>query len=253
MADRSLTRTRLSHSRCNSQLAGRSCGPSPLSRAGAIEAAARCSLRAVSDEFFGRPRPIRDPGPPPPSPPWTGPPYGVLPGAAPLELVIAANARAAVYVGRCSAYETGFELDVRVLVARETGELDPSLNGPYHRGRGDNYDEMLRFGVQFSDGSKATNVGGRGYAGEEPEGPVLWGMGGGGGGGRWRQDFWVWPLPPAGPLVFVCEWPAAGIPLTRAEVDAQLLLDASTRARALFPDQASSRRSAAPPPVSPRR
>lgn len=204
--------------------------------------ASRGSLRAVSSEFFERPRRTEDPGPPPPSPPWTGPPHGVLPGVAPLELVMAANARAAVYVGRCSVYATGFELEVRVLVGPEAGELDPSLNGVYHRGRGNNYDEMLRFGVQFADGRKATNVGGRGYAGDEPDGPVLWGMGGGGGGGRWRQDFWVWPLPPAGPLTFVCEWPAAEIPLTRTEVDAQLLLDASTRTRKLFPDQASSQR-----------
>ena len=29
----------------------------------------------------------------------------------------------------------------------------------------------------------------------------------------------MWPLPPIGPLFFVCEWPAAGIPLTRVEVD----------------------------------
>jgi hypothetical protein len=190
----------------------------------------------VSDQFFERPRPTEHPTPLPPSPPWTGPPHGVLPGVAPLELVIAANARAAVYVGRCSVYATGFELELRVLLAPDAGELDPSLNGPYHRRGGDNYSEMLRFGVEFSDGRKATNVDGRGYARNEPDGPVLWGMGGGGGGGRWRQDFWVWPLPPSGPLAFVCEWPVAGIPLARAEIDAQLLLDASTRARALFPD-----------------
>ncbi len=127
-----------------------------------------------------------------------------------------------------------------MLVAPGAGELDPSLNGIYHRGRGDNFAEMLKFGIEFSDGRRATNVGGRGYGGDEPEGPVLWSMGGGGGGGRWHQDFWVWPLPPAGPLAFVCEWPAAGIALTRTEVDAQVLLDAAARARELFPDRASS-------------
>jgi hypothetical protein len=62
-------------------------------------------------------------------------------------------------------------------------------------------------------------------------------MGGGGGGGRWRQDFWVWPLPPAGSLAFVCEWPAAGIALSRADTDAQQLLDGAARAVALFPDE----------------
>lgn len=99
---------------------------------------------------------------------------------------------------------------------------------------------MLRFGVAFSDGRKVTNVAGRGHGPGEPTGPVLWGMGGGGGGGRWHQDFWVWPLPPAGPVGFLCEWPAAGIPLSWQEVDAQVLFDAAARSRELFPDQPTS-------------
>jgi hypothetical protein len=47
----------------------------------------------------------------------------------------------------------------------------------------------------------------------------------------------MWPLPPPGPLSFVCEWPAAGIPLTRAQIDAQALIDASARAQEIFPNQ----------------
>ncbi len=44
-----------------------------------------------------------------------------------------------------------------------------------------------------------------------------------GGGPRsafWR--WWAWPLPPAGPLEFVCEWPALGIPESEP-VNARLL------------------------------
>jgi len=167
----------------------------------------------------------------------------MLPGVAALELVLASNERAAVYIGRCSVYPTGFELEVRALVRAGADELDPSLNGIYHRpGQRSSYEEMLRFGIAFSDGRKATNVGGPGHGPSEPADMVLRGMGGGGGGGRWRQDFWVWPLPPPGSVGFVCEWPAAGIPLSRHEVDAQLLLDAATRARGLFPDEPTSHR-----------
>jgi hypothetical protein len=194
----------------------------------------------VSADFFERPAPVADPEPQPPTPPWSGPPYGVLPGAVALEVVLAANERAAVSLGRCAAYATGFELDVRVLIAPGDDELDPSLNGVYRRGRTNNYEEMLRFGIEFVDGRKVTNVGGHGHGPGEPDGPVLWGMGGGGGGGRWHHDFWVWPLPPAGPVTFVCEWPAAGIALTRVDVDAQLLIDAAARAREMFPNQATS-------------
>jgi hypothetical protein len=165
----------------------------------------------------------------------------MLPGVVALELVLARSEQAAVYIGRCSAYPTGLELEVRVLVRAGADALDPSLNGVYHRpGRSSTYEGMLRFGIAFSDGRKATNVGGYAPGPNEPTDPVLWGMGGGGGGGRWRQDFWLWPLPPRGPVGFVCEWPVAGIPLSRKEVDAQMLLDAAARARVLFPNESVS-------------
>jgi hypothetical protein len=64
----------------------------------------------------------------------------------------------------------------------------------------------------------------------------MWPLRGGGGGGRLDQGYWVSPLPPSGPVAIVCEWPAAGIPLVRHEVNARLMLDAADRARALFPD-----------------
>jgi hypothetical protein len=165
-----------------------------------------------------------------------------MPGVAALEVMLAVNDRAAVYLRRCAAYATGFELEVSVLLATgDDSDLEPSLNGVYHRpGRSSSYDTVLRFGIEFADGGKATNVGGRFPGTGEPTGPVLNGQGGGGGGGRWRQDFWVWPLPPAGPVSFVCEWPSAGIPLTRAQVDAGVFHAAAGRAQALFPRSPAS-------------
>ena len=86
-----------------------------------------------------------------------------------------------------------------------------------HRRHGGKREEMLRFGMQFADGSKVTNLPGplpgppRG-GGEPPPGPVLQQSGGSGGDREWRQDYWVWPLPPPGPLTLACEWPGAGIP-----------------------------------------
>jgi hypothetical protein len=195
----------------------------------------------VSEGFFKPPAPVEDPEPRPPQPPWAGPPYGVLPGTVALEVILAGSERAAVYLGRCAAYPAGVELEVRVLLAPDAEELDPSLNGIYHRpGRSSSYESMLRFGIEFADGRRVSNVGGRGHGLDEPDGPVLWGMGGGGGGGRWHQDFWVWPLPPAGPLSFVCEWPAAEIALTRVDVDGQVLTEAAGRAREMFPDRGTS-------------
>jgi hypothetical protein len=48
---------------------------------------------------------------------------------------------------------------------------------------------------------------------------------------------WVWGLPPPGPLAFVVEWPARGIPETRAEIDAGLVLEAAARAVPIWTDQ----------------
>lgn len=200
-------------------------------------------------DFFDPP-PAREPEPEqPPTPPWFAAPRGMLPGVVALELVLAQTADVAVCVSRLAAYTTGFEFEIRTLEhpGAHDLDLDPLLFGPHrHRlrrsGRRDGLeDEMLRFGVQFADGGKATNTGGFSHGEDPPPGPVMHSGGGGGGGGEWRQSEWVWPLPPPGPVAFVCEWPAAGIPLSRAEVDAQVILDAASRARAIFPDDRGPR------------
>ncbi|HZC28844.1 MAG TPA: hypothetical protein VE269_03810, partial [Gaiellaceae bacterium] len=64
--------------------------------------------------------------------------------------------------------------------------------------------------------------------------PVLIERGGGGAATRYDQAYWLWPLPPPGTLGFVAEWPSEGIPLTRVEVDAKTILDASARATVLW-------------------
>jgi hypothetical protein len=39
----------------------------------------------------------------------------------------------------------------------------------------------------------------------------------------------VWPLPPAGPVAFACEWAAFDIPEAYTDTDGQLILDAARR------------------------
>ncbi len=63
------------------------------------------------------------------------------------------------------------------------------------------------------------------------------GRGGAGGGEtRFRQGYWISPLPPSGELTVLCEWPDLGIAVSRTEVDTKLILDAAERAQSLFPD-----------------
>jgi hypothetical protein len=98
----------------------------------------------------------------------------------------------------------------------------------------------LRLGVQFSNGRKATSIDHRAWThGSEdaPDNPVLVPHGGGGGGRRsWERALWLWPLPPPGPLAFVCEWPSEGIDLARVETDSAVVLDAAKQAETLWED-----------------
>jgi hypothetical protein len=97
-------------------------------------------------------------------------------------------------------------------------------------------DELLRFGVQFADGRKATNLDRPSYDPDrEPDRPVLI-QHGGGGGLAWDMEHWVWPLPPPGPFTFVCEWPARGIEESGTEIDAGSILEAAGRAVTFWPD-----------------
>jgi hypothetical protein len=169
------------------------------------------------------------------SPPaWLGPPHNVLPGIAPVELVIARTDETVVALAGVQAYPAGFGftlcLRLRNVSAREEQQLPYLLDrAPFE---GDPLpDAFFRFGVQFADGPKATNLDRRAYdPDQEPDRPVLLQQGGGGGGDTWDMEHWVWPLPPPGPLAFVGEWPARGIAETRAEIDAGTLLEAAGRA-----------------------
>ena len=179
-------------------------------------------------------------------PPWTGPPQGTIPGIVALELLLARTETIAVCLPRINAYPTGVEIELVMMSDEESGTLDRLMFGAAHRfhrsaGQAEQGipDDMLRFGMQFADGSKATNID-TSHApppSREPVAPVMHARGGGGGGGHWRQNIWVWPLPPAGTLTLVCEWPAASIPLTRHDIDTQVIRDAATRAQVIFTDE----------------
>jgi hypothetical protein len=174
-----------------------------------------------------------------------GPPWNVLGAAVPIRLVLARTEEVAVAVTDATAYPTGFELRLvsRARTAAGHGApwddpFDPAtmLRMRHAPGRGELPPEFLRFGLEFADGTKATNLGGFQDPEKDPGTRVLMEGSGSGGGASWDTEYWSWPLPPEGPLAFVCEWPAKGIPLTRAEVDARLVLDAAARAEVLWDD-----------------
>jgi hypothetical protein len=194
-------------------------------------------------DFF-EPPPLSAQPPEPPRyrmPEWMGPPENVAPATAQLDLVLVNAGGVAVLVTGALVYPTGVEMTLTALFREESETDDPLGMRPFHHRRGRPADgeippEILRFGLQFSDGRKATNIGGPPhFKAARPDGPTLTPCGGSGGGRRWDQRLWAWPLPPAGEVLFACEWPAKGVQLTTASIDAEVIMSAATRAHELWP------------------
>jgi hypothetical protein len=147
-------------------------------------------------------------------------------------LMIGRTDQVAVAVTGLSAYAEGFEVFV-------TARIRPPGAAGGRESRPDRVmiQRSFRLGMLLSDGSKV--FGERGGHDTEPTGPVLRAYMLGGLLHSHVSRWWAWPLPPAGPLEFVCEWSALGMPETRAVIDAQLILDAAGQSTRLWPENGS--------------
>jgi hypothetical protein len=150
--------------------------------------------------------------------------------------VLAATPDVVIAVTECVAYSTGFQLGIGI---RRKLDLEPRIFGM--RGMQPRPPEpvemTLELGVGFSDGRSSEHRGHRpssvtmdyyrtiqeGGQPELPAGPVISGWNGGGGGKRWDMQYWIWPLPPDGPMTISCEWPAGGIPSASQEFDGRAI------------------------------
>lgn len=147
--------------------------------------------------------PTPEPAPPRRHHPWE-PPEAEFPGIVPIDtLLLRRTDQVAVAVTGLSAFSAGIEIFVTARIRPSAGHPEEHLpGGPRDLAASR---RSFRFGLQFSDGGKATgSPGGRPDHDSEPAEPVLYPIvdGGGSHSSRW----WAWPLPPARPLEFVCEW-----------------------------------------------
>ncbi|WP_329428671.1 hypothetical protein OG339_04755 [Streptosporangium sp. NBC_01495] len=185
-------------------------------------------------------------------PPWAAPPSLEAGAVFAVERVVARSANVVVLLPTIRVFGTGCMLEVEV-VSRQ-GDLSSGdwwymqmAGAPFGQavGRGSTPDSLLRLGVRFADGSKATTIeSARGRAGsldEPPAGPVLsWSPTGSGmrGGEFGFSNFglWLWPLPPAENFEFAVEWPLGGIELTIAELDGAAIASAAARSAHYWPE-----------------
>ena len=182
--------------------------------------------------FFDEVPPPEPEPPPRPRHPWELPDNefaGVVPAG---PLLLGRADQVAVAITSLAAYSTGFEIFV-------AARIRPDDRGPGGRlGPGH---ESFRLGMQWPDGSKVIGDHRRHGPGPdtEPDAPILNPYAFGGGPRQRFSRWWAWPLPPPGPLEFVCEWPALGIPETRVSIEAQLILDAAVHSIRLWPSPAT--------------
>ncbi len=185
----------------------------------------------------------------------------------PVRAVLVRSGSLVIVADHFVAYPSGFEVRVAIRMRQPYGHANPTMmyggplmGRPGPRAPGQVTDDRMRLGIAFADGRKATNLTGYPHfpAGasvtasssstrstecgdgvdhvDEPEPPLLLARGGGGDGRRWDQTYWVWGLPPDGPVGVVVEWPAEAVTETRVDVDGAAIRQAGARAEILWPD-----------------
>jgi hypothetical protein len=180
------------------------------------------------------------PQPPPPPierprrPVWSRP-DAVIPGSLAADLMLIRTEQAAVAVTTECAYPNGFEFTVHVH-ARDPEKFPPDpfgWDGPGPRPA----EPVLWLGVLYADGRRTATTAGHPRRSDGPAGLVLIPGAGGGDEHSWRTSFWIYPLPPEGPVTLVVSWPEQGIPEARGELDGTAIRAAARRAVVLWPDE----------------
>jgi hypothetical protein len=186
-------------------------------------------------------RPVRffdEPPPSPPSPPsyrtpeWIGPPENVIPATVALDAILLRRPELAIWIADALVFPSGLSFGINIQRRERSDAHEPPMFfGPVAA-------DDPRFGLQLADGRKVVvrRLGEMQPFLKRPDQPVLRPRSGSGGANRSRADMWLWPLPPAGPLTFVCAWPAEAVGETSVQIDAAPILAAASRAVEMWPD-----------------
>jgi hypothetical protein len=175
-------------------------------------------------KFFDDPSAPAPPPPPPRRPEWYGPPEGWLGGYVPVRIILARTPDVVVSLGPLEAFPDGVSFELRTTTRQISDGHDP-----LERSSGG-----LRLGVALADGSKWQGGQAARFPSRPATGPILVPGGGGGSDHNYTQNFWLWPLPPPGPVTFALTWPGAGIDEVTTQIDAALLRTAATQAQKLW-------------------
>lgn len=171
------------------------------------------------------------------------PPDNEVAATVELDAILVRHDDLSVALEGAKVYSTGVLFTLRVLTRRDR----PDVQGIFFGGRPD----AFLFGVEFADGSRAVNTGSPGGRWSSVPGlPMLASHGGGGGDRSVRQEYFLTPVPPAGPLTFYVYCDALGIGQTSTTVDAAPLVEALSRVAELWPWEPANPSPTPPEPPS---
>lgn len=181
-------------------------------------------------------------------PSWWQAPEDELPMLLPVSEIVAATDHVAIALHGIAVHRDGVQLRVERRLRRnglplmEWNEMCGEFLGHMSFGGTVGPAGRLRFGVVLADGQKIVADSalffGEGDPMIEPDGHTLSRreQGGGGGGQTYAaaDHLWLWPLPPAGPLELVVQWPAFGIDETRLTLDISEVTELAPLARSFW-------------------
>ena len=158
----------------------------------------------------------------------------------------------AAYLPSLAVYRNGVDLMLE-LRARPSDVEDDELLGEALHGHARGQDKGLLLGVEFSDGRRASTLGGHVGPPDDPAVPTLVPGGGGGGMASASGTIFLSPLPPPGEVTLVVAWPHRAVPETTFALPTDEILAAASRVRELWPwepERRSPRRSQPRPAVA---
>jgi hypothetical protein len=176
-----------------------------------------------------KPKPARQP-------PWSSQPDNELGVAVPIRFLLAKTDTMALAMTEIVAYSTGFTLRLASIVHHDAKDIDPhQMMRQFHGRDMDGGQESFRFGIEFSDGRKATNLDPHHHHDEEPS--INLGRGGGGGGSRgYAVSYFVYPVPPEGPITIAFAWPRFGLREKSIQFEAAPIIEAAAQVEQFWED-----------------
>ena len=179
--------------------------------------------------------------------PRSEPAFDELPATAPINALLVANEHVAIGLVAVRVFSDGVEFSLERRIRRHG-----MSRGNFRRlteERGFMFDDdaqasRLRYGMLLADGQRLTSS--RPWFREGENAALsatqhsLVTTGGSSSGSDWRYEhsdsLWLYPLPPAGRIELVTQWPFGGVEETRVQIDANLILEVLPHVRHLWDD-----------------